>query len=188
MIKLFRSWIKRLTRRPSEREWAFLVALAISTRGECSRRQVGAVIVDAQNRIVGAGYNGTYRGGPNCLQGACPRGRHYQVDCEAVGKCDVSCPGKLCACGYDGWPCPDAVESGSSYDTGPGACIAVHAELNALLDVSDRKRLESSELYVTAAPCDGCLKILRNTQIYRIFWLDEEGDVDSAVWPFTAGA
>lgn len=155
MIKLFRSWIKRLTRRPSEHEWAFLVALAISTRGECSRRQVGAVIVDAQNRIVGAGYNGTYRGGPNCLQGACPR---------ALSN----------------------VESGSSYDTGPGACIAVHAELNALLDVSDRKRLESSELYVTAAPCQGCLKILRNTQIYRILWLDEEGDVDSAVWPFGA--
>lgn len=153
MIKLFRSWIKRLTRRPSEHEWAFLVALAISTRGECTRRQVGAVIVDAQNRIVGAGYNGTYRGGPNCLDGACPR--------AASG-----------------------VESGSSYDTGPGACIAVHAELNALLDVSDRKRLESSEMYITAAPCDGCLKILRNTQIYRVLWLDEEGNVNALVWPF----
>lgn len=153
MIKLFRSWIKRLTRRPSKHEWAFLVALAISTRGECTRRQVGAIIVDAQNRIVGAGYNGTYRGGPNCLGGACPRAL-------------------------------SDVESGSSYDTGPGACIAVHAELNALLDVSDRGRLESSELYVTAAPCDGCLKILRNTQIYRVLWLDEEGNVDSAVWPF----
>lgn len=155
MIRLFRSRIKRLTRRPSEHEWAFLVALAISTRGECSRRQVGAVIVDAQNRIVGAGYNGTYRGGPNCLQGACPR--------AASG-----------------------VQSGSSYDTGPGACIAVHAELNALLDVSDRKRLESSEMYVTAAPCEGCLKIIRNTQIYRLLWLDEEGNVDAAVWPFGA--
>lgn len=178
MIKLFRSWIKRLTRRPSEHEWAFLVALAISTRGECTRGQVGAVIVDAQNRIVGAGYNGTYGGGPNCLGGACPRGQHYLP---------YDSPG-FCACGKE-WThpegCPDAVESGSSYDTGPGACIAVHAELNALLDVSDRKRLESSELYVTAPPCDGCLKILRNTQIYRILWLDEEGNVDSAVWPFT---
>jgi dCMP deaminase len=178
VIKLVRSWLRRLTRRPSEHEWAFIVALAIATRGECTRRQVGAVIVDAQNRIVGAGYNGTYRGGPNCLAGACPRGLH---GCEVHGRGGCSC--EFCRCGAR-QPCPENVPSGSSYDTGPGACIAVHAELNALLDVSDRKRLESSELYVTAPPCDGCLKILRNTPIYRILWLDEEGNVDSAVWPF----
>lgn len=181
MIKLFRSWIAGLSRRPSGHEWAFLVALAISTRGECSRRRVGAVIVDPQNRIVGAGYNGTYGGGPNCLDGACPRGRHGLAD-----KRHFPLGLAMCKCGHT-WPCPDAVESGSSYDTGPGACIAVHAELNALLDVSDRKRLEDSELYVTATPCEGCLKILRNTRIFRIFWLDEEGEAHESAWPFQLG-
>lgn len=156
MIKLFRSWIKRLTRRPNPVEWGFIVALAVSTRGECTRRQVGAVIIDRAGRIAGAGYNGTYRGARSCLDGACPRGS-------------------------------SGVESGSSYDTGPGACIAVHAEVNALLDVSDKNRLESSELYVTAQPCEGCLKILRNTQIYKIFWLDEEGSIHASVWPFPLG-
>lgn len=142
--------------RPDVFTWAFGVAEAVARRGECTRRQVGAVIVDREGRIAAAGYNGTYRGGPSCLQGACPR--------AASG-----------------------VEPGSSYDTGPGACIAVHAELNALLDVSDRSRLESSTLYVTARPCAGCLKVLRNTQIYRINYRDDNGATGYLIWPFLEG-
>ena len=65
------------------------------------------------------------------------------------------------------------------------ACIAVHAELNALLDVSDKGRLEASMMFITAAPCEGCLKILRNTQIYRLVWIDDDGEMQSAIWPFT---
>jgi dCMP deaminase len=142
------------------------VARAVSTRGECTRRQVGAVILDAQRRICGAGYNGAAPGAPSCLDGACPRGQHYEV---SYGPND---PG--CACG-DPWPCPDAVAPGSSYDTGPGACIAVHAELNALLDVSDRSRLDGAILFVTAVPCEGCLKILKNTRIELVAYEDENG-------------
>ena len=158
--------------RPGPDEWAFGVAEAVARRGECARRQVGAIIVDREGRLVAAGYNGTYRGGPNCLGGACPRGQHYPVGL-----------GELCECG-DPWPCSGSVPPGSSYDTGPGACIAVHAELNALLDVSDRSRLESAELYVTARPCVGCLKILRNTQIYRINYRDDSGATGYLIWPF----
>lgn len=142
-----------LPRRPSKDEWGFLVASAVGTRGECTRRQVGAIIVDTEGRIAGAGYNGSYPGGPSCLEGACPRGS-------------------------------SGVLPGSQYDTGPGACHAVHAELNALLDVSEKARLAGATLYVTAEPCDGCLKILRNTGIRRIYHLDEEGVPDARVWPF----
>ena len=165
--------------RPTVEDWAMRVARAVSVRGECTRRQVGAVILDAQNRICGAGYNGAAPGAASCLDGACPRGRHYPVsncvledpDCEH-GDCPDGC-----ACG-NAWPCPDAVPPGSSYDTGPGACIAVHAELNALLDVSDRSRLEDAALFVTAVPCDGCLKILRVTRIARVVYEDENGAID----------
>lgn len=179
MIKLVRSWLRRLTRRPDKTEWAFIVALAIATRGECTRRKVGAIVLDERGRLAGAGYNGSYDGGPSCLEGACPRGQHYLP---------YDSPG-FCACGKE-WTypegCPDAVQSGSSYDTGPGACHAIHAELNALLDVSDRNRIEGGILYVTTKPCEGCLKIIRSIRwrLSEVAWLDEEGNVDSAVWPF----
>lgn len=139
--------------RPSKREWAFIAALAVSTRGECTRRRVGAVIVDRNGRIAGAGYNGSEPGGPSCLKGECPRGL-------------------------------SGVLPGSQYDTGPGACHAVHAELNALLDVSDRNRLDGATLYVTAEPCDGCLKILRTTGIAVIAYLDETGTEWGIAHPF----
>jgi dCMP deaminase len=134
----------------------FIVALAVATRGECVRRRVGAVVFDRDGRIIGAGYNGSYPGGPSCLQGECPRAL-------------------------------SAVLPGSQYDTGPGACHAVHAELNAYLDVSDKGRTDGGGIVVTARPCDGCLKILRNTQLTWVAWLDEEGEAHESAWPFQLG-
>lgn len=51
-----------------------------ATRGECTRRKVGALLVQ-QGRIRGHGYNGALPGMPSCLQGACPRGKLSNEDC-----------------------------------------------------------------------------------------------------------
>jgi dCMP deaminase len=159
--------------RPDWDAWALGIADAVAKRGDCTRRQVGAVLLDQDHRVIGCGYNGGPAGGESCLAGECPRGRHYEL---------AECPGKphppdclcrvltgRCACG-EGWPCNWAVPPGSSYDTGPGVCIAVHAEMNALLDVSDRSRLVGATMYITDQPCGGCLKILKNTQIKTFVW------------------
>lgn len=163
-----------MKQRPDFTTWALGVATAVSARGDCTRRQVGAVILDQDHRIAGAGYNGSYPGGPSCLEGDCPRGRHYKTFRQILD---------ICACGNP-WPCAEAVAAGSSYDTGPGACISVHAELNALLDVADRNRLVEASLYVTAEPCDGCLKILRATKIRDIWWRDQAGIPNLLTHPF----
>ena len=145
--------VRSLRDRPSKAEWAMIQALAASTRGECTRRRVGAVVIDRRGRLAGAGYNGSEPGGPSCLKGECPRAL-------------------------------SGVLPGSSYDTGPGACEAVHAELNAILDVSDANRLEGARLFVTAEPCDGCLKILRTKPLREIVYLDETGVTWSLSYPF----
>jgi dCMP deaminase len=160
--------------RPDWDEQGMAFAKAASIRGDCTRRQVGAAILDKDHRIFAAGYNGSYRGGPSCLLGDCPRGRHYRADDarrnhRLVGGMMISDRVAVCGCG-NRWPCPDAVAPGSSYDTGPGACIGVHAELNALLDVSERSRLNGATMYITDPPCEGCLKIIKNTAISRIVW------------------
>lgn len=80
---------------------------------------------------------------------------------------------RIVATGYNGAPsgspgclegaCPRAHSEeplGSSYDTGPGACISIHAEANALL-YADRSRSEGATMYVTHEPCAGCLKHLQ---------------------------
>lgn len=145
--------VRSVRGRPSKDEWAMIQALAVSVRGECTRRRVGAVVIDRRGRLAGAGYNGSEPGGPSCLEGGCPRAL-------------------------------SGVLPGSQYDTGPGACHAVHAELNAILDVSDANRLEGARVYVTAEPCDGCLKILRTKPLREIVYLDETGVTWSMMWPF----
>lgn len=176
--------------RPDWDTWFLDGCLWLARRGDCTRRQVGALIVDTDHRIAGAGYNGSYPGGPSCLKGDCPRGRHA----EAPEPSDQWCPNV----GYDGpyrgsehlcsdcrvfhdclcgqkWPCPDAVAPGSSYDTGPGACIASHAEANALADAQRKGGgvLEDCTMYVSTAPCEGCVRHVRNTtMIAAIRWPD----------------
>lgn len=58
--------------RPTWIRYYLTLAEAVSTRGECTRRQVGAVIVKDQI-VVSTGYNGAPAGKPSCLDGHCPR-------------------------------------------------------------------------------------------------------------------
>jgi dCMP deaminase len=59
------------------------------------------------------------------------------------------------------------VAPGSSYDTGEGACIALHAEQNALLRAT-WDDMAGATLYVTDDPCGGCMRMIRGTLIRRV--------------------
>jgi dCMP deaminase len=48
------------------------IAEDASTRSNCLRRKVGALIVKQRN-IISTGYNGTPIGVKNCFEGGCPR-------------------------------------------------------------------------------------------------------------------
>lgn len=114
--------------RPNWHQYFFAIAEVVATRADCSRAQVGAVIVK-NNRIVSTGYNGAPAGRPGCLtEGACPRAH-------------------------------STVPSLSNYDSGPGACIAIHAEANAVL-YAGRNNTVDSTVYVTYEPCTGCHKLM----------------------------
>lgn len=60
--------------RPDWREYYLAGAKWVSTRADCRRRRVGAILVAENNKVLGMGYNGTEPGKPGCLSGACPRG------------------------------------------------------------------------------------------------------------------
>jgi len=61
-------------RRPSWDEYYLSIARAVATRGDCIRRQHGAVIVKG-NKIVATGYNGSPPGSKKSCgaTGMCPR-------------------------------------------------------------------------------------------------------------------
>lgn len=125
--------------RPSWDDYFLGIAGAVAARADCTRRQVGAAVVDTQRRIASTGYNGAPSQGGSCLAGDCPRGAL------------------------------DAVAPGSSYDTDAGACIALHAEQNALL-WADPARLRGGTIYITDAPCNGCLRMLKGSGLAHVIW------------------
>lgn len=143
-------------------DWWFVeIARAVSLRADCSRRQVGAVIAK-EHRIASTGYNGGPSGGPSCLRGECPRGLASREDV----------PGYL-------EPEP------SSYDIGPGSCIAIHAEQNAVMYAS-REQREGATLYITCAPCPGCARMAAGSGITSIVYPEGEEliflDLDAGEW------
>jgi dCMP deaminase len=104
------------------------------------------------------------------LAGTCPR---RQVGCVLVNS-----KGHIIATGYNGvarWlphcsehPCPGAnKQSGEGLD----ACEAIHAEQNALLQCSDVHDIAAC--YVTVSPCIHCIKLLMNTSVKRIVFINE---------------
>lgn len=160
-----------MSERPSWDDYFLGIALAVSARADCTRSQVGAVIV-RDNQIIQPGYNGAPPGMPGCATDhACPRGRHYAVrknDTSFVNT--VERPWYECACG-SAWPCPEVLPGTTSYDTGPGACIAVHAEANAIIRAG-RDRCLGATIYVTRKPCDGCFRLILAAGIERVVWPD----------------
>ncbi len=58
--------------RPDWDNYFMEIAQVVARRGNCSRRQVAAVIVK-DHRVISTGYNGTPRGITNCCDGGCPR-------------------------------------------------------------------------------------------------------------------
>jgi dCMP deaminase len=145
-------------------EYAYFmgIAQAVARGAKCTRRRVGAIIVDENKHVVATGKNGSPPGKPECTDGACPRGLHYDVP-RWEGDDE---PGMCYTCETD-WPCASTVEPGSSYDTGTGTCIAVHAEANALLNRTVPS-VRGCTMYVTEEPCDGCIRLLMGAQLILV--------------------
>jgi dCMP deaminase len=138
--------------RPSWGDYFSGIAQAVARRADCTRRQIGAIVVDQDHRVIAMGYNGAAPGKPGCLSaGACPRGRHYRTH------------HRICACGKD-WPCPDSAVPGTNYDE----CVAIHAESNCLLFA--RSSVKGCVMYLTDAPCLSCRKLIAGAGIVMVCW------------------
>jgi dCMP deaminase len=132
------------TTRPDWDTYYLNMAGVVATRADCTRRQVGCVIVDEDHRVISTGYNGAPAGLPGCLSdGACPRGQKSYEE----------------------------VAPFSTYAEGAGACIAAHAEANALLYA--RTSCKGATAYITCPPCHGCSILLQAAGINTVIFPEE---------------
>lgn len=126
------------------------MAAELAKRSLCVRDQVGAVIVDAQNKIIGEGYNGPPRGFPRPADVSLSEGwlgpNSYDTGCDRWcerGKLPVDAEARKLKDGY--------VD-----------CPSLHAEANALLQ-ADRSLCVGGTIFVTSHVCFSCAKLIANS-------------------------
>lgn len=124
-------------------DYGLALVEVIKLRAACTRRQVGAVILDAAGRIVATGYNGTPAGAVHCTDGGCPRG---QYDYDQI-------PGLLGNGGHE------------------VRCNAHHAERNAICWALEQgTHMPTSTLYISCPPCPDCSRLARGVGLGRVLW------------------
>ena len=82
--------------RPSWEEFWFTLTLFYATRGTCDRLRTACILVDAKNRIISAGYNGSLPGEDHCddvghfmVDGHCIRTLHAEENALLNGPRDI---------------------------------------------------------------------------------------------------
>lgn len=117
------------------------IAYMVSTRSLCSRRHVGAVLVQGK-KLLGTAYNGAPMGVPDCSEAGCMIAEQYEVE----------------------WV------DGEEQMVKKERCIrTIHAEQNLLL-FTDRADREGSSVYVTDQPCWTCANMLANSGVKEIVY------------------
>lgn len=141
----------QLAERPSWHKARLAMARELAKRSLCSRDQVGAVITDTNNRIIGEGYNG-------------PPAGYTHHDQPCVKWCPRACMINWQE-NYQADDLPEPALSFEHHHSIPLAdysdCPSLHAEANALL-MTDRSLRLGGTIYITSFPCVGCLKLISN--------------------------
>jgi dCMP deaminase len=117
------------------------IAYMASTRSQCPRRRVGAVLVQGK-KLLGTAYNGAPMGVPDCSEAGCMLVAEYEVK----------------------------VVDGKEEVVKKERCIrTIHAEQNLLLFTDLRDR-EGAVVYVTDQPCWTCANMLANSGVKEIVY------------------
>ncbi|QEQ94067.1 deoxycytidylate deaminase [Streptomyces phage Saftant] len=127
--------------RPERDEWALNIADEVATMADCTRSQVGCVILNRRKRILGVGYNGLPPGIPGCATaGNCPRGRLTRDECA-----------------------PDSDYANCAADHAERNAIR-----DALDKGVHPDELKGSTIYVTRKPCPACQTLITAVGVERV--------------------
>jgi dCMP deaminase len=117
------------------------IAYMASTRSQCNRRHVGAVLVQGK-KLLGTAYNGAPMGIPDCTEAGCMLVEEIELK----------------------------IVDGQEEVIRKQRCIrTIHAEQNLLL-FTDREDREGSTVYVTDQPCWTCANMLANSGVNEIVY------------------
>jgi deoxycytidylate deaminase len=193
-FKNFNSYIKLFDepyRPPTEQEMFMHLAYSVSLKSNCIQRQVGAVIVDENYKVLSTGYNDVPRNTETCinLYSECYRKRKKRKNLQNLIKYSVKyCP----SCGADfilhekasdeknysicnncDIDLSDVISPSKELDY----CRSLHAEENAILSNPYTAELfykqnKTLTLFTTTFPCMLCAKKIANAGIRKVVFVE----------------
>lgn len=122
------------------------MASTISKLSKDGKTKVGAVIVDSNGKIVSLGYNGAANGIDDSKIDYSGNVFNANINFDMDGKC-------------------------CEFETQKNDYM-IHAELNAILNTDDKKRLNNATCYITHYPCNNCANTLVQVGIKSVHVLD----------------
>lgn len=135
--------------RISREEMFSQICSVVAQRSTCLRSQVGALIV-RDGRIISMGYNGPVSGMPACSK---PGGSQQVLIIAGV------------------------LEPTGTECMGPGCTRSLHAETNAIAFAARAGvSVEGCTMYCSMSPCINCAKVIVNSGIKELKYLEEYRD------------
>lgn len=156
------------------KEQKFLVEIAklAATRSTGVRLKVGAVAADWQGNILATGYNGSVRGGDNCLEykAYAPYDEYtHRYSYNSYKDYNLWCDDEL------NWYKLITKES------------TIHAEQNLISYAAKRGvSIDGSSVFVTHSPCHKCTALLIQSGVVEITYIDEHHSCASVKQEFGA--
>lgn len=139
-----------MTRERISRDQMFSqIVQVVAQRSTCLRSQVGALIV-RDGRIVSMGYNGPVSGRPECTSPLSPQDLEQLHHYTKATECE-----------------------------GPGCTRSLHAETNAIAFAAKAGvSVEGCTLYCSMSPCINCAKVIVNSGIREVKFLEKYRNED----------
>lgn len=142
--------------RPSLESTLLEIAITVSKRSTCSRRNNGAVIATPSGVVLSTGYNGSLSGRPHCI---------HECDCddEFIVERLIGYSEKVDNRDLHAKSCPAHPENGCT--------LAVHAEANAVYFAArNGVSVEGADIYCTTEPCVKCAEAIVQSGIKRVYY------------------
>lgn len=154
------------------------MAVAVSLLSYANRNKVGCIIVSKDDQIISQGFNGTPAGYDNCCEDPHCSCKYVRGCCYTEKPIEEQMSVEFCvnvqkplghADDKNGFPC--------RYLTLTTKKEVLHAESNAISKCAKwYTSTEGATLYVTLSPCFECAKLIIQSGIKRVCYLEQYRD------------
>lgn len=152
-----------MSRKRISRDDMFIqIVQVVAQRSTCLRHQVGALIV-RDGRIISMGYNGPVSGIPECVR--LPTFEELTTSSEYAGRPASKIINEL--------------NNDPRLCEGPGCTRSLHAETNAIAFAARAGvSVEGCTMYCSMSPCINCAKVIVNSGICEVKFLEKYRNED----------